>query len=160
MGESGAHNLPSRGRMVEPAALVRGVDDEHAQVVGRRLLEYRGVAPEDGVPVQVDIVETAVAAVADRVQEHPGRAVAGETDPADQATGLQPPGRGQAAAGPAGVPQRPVVVDTVQGEQVDPPDPQPAQVSRTAALNCSGSAQGCTLVCRMTRSRPTSSSNT
>ena len=75
---------------------------------------------EDGVPVQVDIIKAPFLLVPDGLDDHLGRPVAGEAHPPYPALPLQPSGCGEAASGPAGMPQLPVRIDAVDRQEIHP----------------------------------------
>ena len=117
----------SVGRLVEHAAFVGGADDEHAHVARGRGLDGGPVLLVDVVPVQVDVVEAAIALVTNRVEHRRQRRVRRKTNVADEAFGLQLAGGGQAAVFLDAPPEQLVCVNAVQTEQVDIVELQPLE---------------------------------
>ena len=121
--QRGAEGFEFGGRVVELSAFVCGGNDEDAHVAAGGFLDGRPVFLEDPVPVEVDVVESAVFFVADGVEDEGRGGVGGEADVAGEAALLDFSSGFEAGTPPAvfadGVFEGLGVVDSVEGEKVN-----------------------------------------
>jgi hypothetical protein len=119
-----------RGRLVQLPALVGGRNDENAHIAAGGFFNARPVFLKDVIPVEIDIIEAAVALVANAAEDLFGRGVRGKADVAREALFLERARRGKApsiAAGAQSVGQGLLVVDSMERQQVDIRQTQPLQ---------------------------------
>ncbi len=122
--EGGAEPAELVRRGVEVAALVVRADDQHAEVPPRRGLDGRPRVGLNEVPVEVHVVELTGL---DRTDDDRHRAVGGEAHKPAAPVALKAAGAVQHAAAAQRTLEEVFVVDAVDGEQVDPFEPQPAE---------------------------------
>lgn len=110
------------GRRVEFSALIGGGNDEDAHVALGSGLNGGGVFLKDPVPVEVDVIEAAVVGMVDEGEEEVGGGVCGEADVFGAALALELASGAEASAaaiGAEGFLRDVVVIDAVEGEEVD-----------------------------------------